>query len=742
MAHRGLKYLPREGTFRVLLCMLLLLSLWLLSVATQNSVLFGRLHPWLLFFNTICLIGLVGLIVWNLTRLIRQRRSNQPGSRITVRLVTMFVILAMAPVSVVYYFSVQFLNRGIESWFDARLEEEILEDALNLASASFDVRMRELLRRTESSAYNLADVNDALAPIVLGQIREQLGASELTLMGKNGRIIATSAQEPSAILPHRPEEDILLQLRQGRPYAGLDPLGDSGLQIRILVLAPGSDGRPDQRILQGLFPLSPRVSALAESVENSYARYQEVGILSRPLQDTFTLTLSLVLLLSLLFAVWSAFYAARKLVAPILYLARGTAAVAAGEYGKQLPPAGRDELGFLVSSFNDMSRRIAQARDEAKSSQVQVENQRAYLETVLGRLSSGVLALDRDGNLRTWNRAADQILGVPISAFTGKPVSSLGAREPSLDGFVAMLQRRLQNQTQEWREQINLITPNGRQVLMCSGANLPGGTGTGGYVIVFDDVTALIQAQRDAAWGEVARRLAHEIKNPLTPIQLSAERMRQKCLDVLEGKPRDVLDRSTLTIIEQVDAMKTMVNAFSEYAHPPQLHLVPVDLNVLIRQVAELYRSSSDNALSLNLRFNLAPDLPELRADPGRLRQLLHNLIKNALEATPGGETCQLELATGSVSDSRFRGVELRVRDHGPGFSDNVMDQLFEPYVTTKAKGTGLGMPIVKKIVEEHNGVISAENLADGALIIVRLPIPTPASAPLPNNPPAGGENP
>ncbi len=706
---------------RVLLCLLLLVSLYLLSVATQDSAVFGRLHPWLLFFNTICLAGLLGLIVWNLTRLILQRRRGQPGSRITVRLVTMFVILALVPVSVVYYFSVQFLNRGIESWFDARLEQQVIEDALNLSQASFDMRMRELLSRMESAAFNLGRMSDAMAPVSLSQLREELGAAELTLMASSGRIIATSAQEPSAMLPQRPEEDILLQLRQGRPYVGLDPVGEAGIQIRVLVPAPGGDGRPDQRLLQGLFPVSPRVNALADSVQEAYARHQEVGYLSRPLQETFTLTLSLVLLLSVLFAVWSAFYAARRLVEPIRYLAEGTEAVAAGDYGKQLPPAGRDELGFLVRSFNDMSRRVAQARDDARSSQVQVESQRAYLATVLGRLSSGVVALDMDGNLRTWNRAADQILGVPLRSFTGKPLKTLLGRQTGLEAFVAMVERRLANRSQEWREQVSVTGPAGRQVLMCSGASLPGGTGTGGYVIVFDDVTALIQAQRDAAWGEVARRLAHEIKNPLTPIQLSAERLRRKCLNVLEGREREVLDRGTQTIIEQVDAMKAMVNAFTEYAHTPQLELVPVDLNGLVKQVVELYRAGSERP---SLRLALDEDLPLLRADAGRLRQLLHNLIKNALEATLPGERCELEISSRCVDDERFRGVELRLRDFGPGFSEDVMNHLFEPYVTTKARGTGLGMPIVKKIVEEHHGIISAENLADGAQVTVRLPVP------------------
>ncbi|MCH8506060.1 MAG: HAMP domain-containing protein, partial [Ectothiorhodospiraceae bacterium] len=522
MAGGSLKRFPRETILRVVLCLLLLGSLYLLSVATQNSEIFGELHPWLLIINSICLVGLLGLIIWNHARLIIQYRQRQAGSRLTVRLVSMFVVLAVVPVSVVYIFSVQFLGRGIESWFDARLEHQAMEDALNLSQASFDTRMRELLQRTERAAPEFSGVTEAGASLELGRQREYLGAAELTLMSNTGRIIATSAREPSAILPHRPEQDILVQLRQGRSYVGLDPIGEGGLHIRVLVPTPSDEGVPNQRILQALFLVSPRMDTLAESVQLAYSRYQEQGYLRRPLQDSFILTLSLVLLISLLFAVWSAFYAARRLVAPIRYLAEGTEAVAAGEYGKQLPPAGRDDLGFLVRSFNDMSRRVAHARDQAKTSQAQVEAQRTYLETVLGRLSSGVLVLERDGTLRTYNAAAEQILGLPLRSASGRSLANLTAGYPELEPLPGVVARRLTGDASEWREEVVLQRSSGRQVLMCNGASLPG-AGVGGYVIVFDDVTALIQAQRDAAGAEVARRLAHEIKNPLTPIQLAAE---------------------------------------------------------------------------------------------------------------------------------------------------------------------------------------------------------------------------
>ncbi len=495
----------KEAWLRIALCVLMLTSLYLLSVATENSAVFGRLHTPLLVINVVALAVLVGLIAMNLWRLIRQRRQGETGSRLTVRLVLMFVILAVVPVSVVYYFSMQFLERGIETWFGARVEQQAMEDALRLSQASLDMRMRELLSRVQRSAGELATIPDGMVSLQLGDLRERMQAAELTVLGNNGRIIAASTRDTAAILPHRPEEDVLLQVRQGRPYVGLDPVGNSGLNIRVLVPSTGPEMPSGDRIVQALFPISPRLNDLAEKVQAAYAQYKEVTYLTEPLKSTFSLTLSLVLLLSLLFAVWSAFYAARRLVAPIRDLAEGTAAVAAGEYGKQLPPAGRDEMGFLVRSFNDMSRRVARARDQARTSQIQVENQRAYLEAVLSRLSSGVLALDQDGSLRTFNQAAEDILDLSMREGIGKTLTMLAARHPHVAGFAEALDARLRGAAPEWRDQLTIPGANGSQVLMCSGATL---AGRSGFVIVFDDVTALIQAQRDAAWGEVARRLA------------------------------------------------------------------------------------------------------------------------------------------------------------------------------------------------------------------------------------------
>lgn len=715
-----------QGWLRVGLCILLLISLVMLSEATQNSARFGSLYTWLLLVNAFGLLVLLGLIAGNVWLLVRQHRRGQAGSRLTVRLVLVLGAVAVIPVSVVYYFSMQFLRSGIDSWFDVRVEAA-LQDALRLSQASLDLRMRDLLGRMQMAAEDLVFVPDAAVVLELGDLRARVGASELTLLGNNGRIVASNSDEPTGILPSRPEETALLQLRQGRPYVGLDLLEGDGLYIRILVPVPRPAGLRNSRVLQATFPISPRLGGLAESVQEAYSQYRELVYLRQPLKTSFMLTLSLVLLLSLLFAVWSAFYLARRMVAPIRDLAEGTRAVAAGDYGTQLPPAGRDELGFLVQSFNDMSRRIAQAREAAKRSQVQVESQRTYLETVLSRLSTGVVALDLQHAVRTFNQAACDILAVPLADAVGRPLRSLAAAAPHLESFIFAVSAHLEAGDPDWREELVLDAPDGRRVLIASGAKLPGGLGSGGYVLVFDDVTRLIQAQRDAAWGEVARRLAHEIKNPLTPIQLSAERIRHRYLERMEGRDAEVLERATRTIVQQVDEMKEMVNAFSDYARPPRLKLESLDLNRLIQEVVELYRHAPER---LEFALRLDPRLPQLQADAGRLRQLLHNLIKNAEEACTGAERCEITIDTRLVQVRYGDMVELVVADNGPGFADDMLAQLFEPYVTSKPKGTGLGLAIVKKIVEEHNGGISARNTGGGAQVTIRLPVrTTPDSA-------------
>lgn len=726
MANRALKrFFTGLGPILAFV-LLLLVSLVLMSNATQESARFGRMYSVLLVINALGLIALGGLIAWNLFTLLRQVRRGQAGARLTVRMVAIFVILSVTPVLVVYYFSLQFLHRGIDSWFDVRIERA-LDDALELSRSALGIRMRELLRHTEVVADDLVDIPDDQIAMALDDNRRLSGASEFTLIGANGHIIASSSRDPTTIVPHRPSDAILMQLRQSGSYIGLDSVGDAGLNIRVAVRLPASLSTTEPRILQALYPVAERTSALAETVQATYAKYRELAYLRKPLKTSFTLTLSLVLLLSLFAAVWAAFYSARRMVAPLQDLAQGTRAVADGNYETQLPESGEDEVGFLVESFNDMTRRLARARDETRRSQQQVEDQRRYLETVLSQLSTGVLTLDENGRLFTGNKAASQILRVALDDESGKTLEEISQRHPHLHPLEHALRARVVKTSptstpdDDWREEIILLGPSGRQILMCSSTPLSASGGFfAGRVIVFDDVTDLIQAQRNAAWSEVARRLAHEIKNPLTPIQLSAERLRHKYLGKIQVEDSDAFDRLTRTIVQQVEAMKAMVNAFSDYARAPRMQLRDVDVNELITDVVELYRASNSE---IDLETALADDLPPLEADTDRLRQVLHNLIKNALEASPSDGAARVRIETLFVKGPSRNLIEIRTRDFGRGLPENMTEDIFDPHVTTKTKGSGLGLAIVKKIVEEHGGVVWAENETKGASVTMQFPV-------------------
>ncbi|MDX1434797.1 MAG: HAMP domain-containing protein, partial [Gammaproteobacteria bacterium] len=500
MAHRALKRLFTGIGPILVFVLLLLVSLVLMSNATQGSAHFGQLYSVLLVINALGLIALAALIGWNLFTLLRQVNRGEAGARLTIRMVAVFVILSVTPVLVVYYFSLQFLHRGIDSWFDVRIERA-LDDALELSRTALGVRMRELLSHTEVVASDLVDVPKERLAIGLDDSRRLSGASELTLIGANGHIIASSSSDPTSIVPNRPSDAILVQLRQSGTYIGLDPIGDSRLHVRVVVSLPENVSTAEPRILQALYPVAERTSTLAETVQSTYGKYRELAYLRKPLKTSFTLTLSLVLLMSLFAAVWAAFFSARRMVAPLQDLAQGTQAVADGDYETQLPETGEDEVGFLVESFNDMTRRLARARDETRRSQQQVEDQRRYLETVLSQLSTGVLTFDEGGRLFTSNKAAEQILGVGLQAESGKTITQMSEAHPKLAPLARALEAHMGDTGPrdapgaDWREEITLGGPGGRQVLMCSGMPLAASGGSfAGRVIVFDDVSDLIQA--------------------------------------------------------------------------------------------------------------------------------------------------------------------------------------------------------------------------------------------------------
>ena len=733
----------REGAWRfAALVSLLLLSLVMLSDATRNPTRFGEFYTPLIGLTIAGLVILSVLLVRDFTQLAREVRKGRPGARLTARMVAIFSLLAVTPVMVIYFFSVQLLHRNVDNWLDVRIEQA-LEGALELSRTSLNRNMRERLKRVELLAVQLSELTEPEAAAHLHDAFDMLGASEIILMSSNGRVIATSANT-TALVPSPPDEAVLLQVRQSGTYVGLDPNDDLGLILRVVVnIASPSPGR-ETWFVQALFPVAKRMNELEAGVRTAFERYRELIYLRAPLKTSFMLTLSLVLLVSLLSAVWAAVFAARRLTAPLRGMAELTRSVAAGDYGTRLSAEGADEIGFLVDSFNDMTHRLAVARDEARDSHRQLEDQRAYLEAVLSRQSSGVLTTGHDGRLVTFNEKAKDVLDTPLEEQSGAPLALLGQRDPRLAPLAGVLEARVLAAHSDWREEVELNSRHGRQILMCRGTVLPGFHHAGpGHVIVFDDVTALVEAQRSQAWEEVARRLAHEIKNPLTPIRLSAERLRHKYLDRMEGADAESLDRLTRTIVQQVESLKEMVNAFSKYARTPDRRVHSSDVNELVSDVAELYRDEDGRSA---LVLDLGRPLPSVEADPGQLRQVLHNLIRNANEALsnredapdlggPGsGRKREMEPALTIGTRYAVKGgreyVELRVSDRGAGISDVVMARIFEPYVSTKSKGTGIGLAIVKKIVEEHDGAVTAENRpGGGASFVVRLPAAPAAPA-------------
>ena len=696
-------------------------ALLIMAQTVQQSAHFSDLHPFIVGVNVAGLLVLLILIGGRVVQLIRDWRKRVVGSRLEARMVWMSATLAMVPLLLVFYFSVMFLNRGIDSWFHVEIREG-LENALNLSKAALDLRRQEYMQRTRTIADQLATRADPVA--ALDEARRQYGAIELTLLGTNQRIIGTSSERFGQIVPSHPSDEMVMQARQ--PYVTLDPVAGGGFLVRTAVPVPLTSPGDEPRMLEAVYPVERRLGELADTVESAYQRYGEKARLREPLKTSFTLTLTLVLLLSLFAALYGAFWAARRLVRPIQDLVAGTRAVAKGDFDMRLPLTSHDEMGILIHSFNDMTKRLARAREDNQRSQHAVEAERANLAVILARLSTGVISLEPDHTVRTANQAACNILGADVENVIGKPLVEAGKGSSLFEQFDLACSAHLDAGQTEWREQLVLQAESGRRILMCACTTLSGeDRSPGGFVIVFDDITALLQAQRDAAWGEVARRLAHEIKNPLTPIQLSAERIRRKLLGSMNEGEAQMLDRATHTIVQQVEAMKEMVNAFSEYARAPEMDVSRFDLNQLIAEVAELYRAGNREAGRIaRPKLTLDPALTEIEADRGRLRQIIHNLLANAIEALEGARDPEIRVETRLVERAEGQLAEITVEDNGPGFRPDVIGQVFDPYVTTKSKGTGLGLAIVKKIVEEHGGRIEADNArTGGARVRIELPL-------------------
>ncbi len=698
--------LPGKRGLRWLLLVTAALStiaLFLLATASANSALFAEHYDVLLVLNGVLVALLMTVVGWQLWQLRRNLKAGVFGSRLALRLVLLFALVAVLPGALVYAVSVQFIGRSIESWFDVRVDRA-LEGGLNLGRNALDYLLKETAAKAGQMAVSIADGGGAAAG-ALTRVAEQANVYEAVLFSPTGSVLAVGGTGGMRMTPESPPPAALRLARMQQVYSKIEQTPEGGLVLRVVVPVNTDEVLNPLRLLQVIEPVPQSLAQDADRVQAGVRDYQELSFSRQALKRLYALTLTLTLLLALTSALGLAVVLSEGFAAPLGLLAQGTRAVAQGDFTRRQPVVSRDELGILTESFNTMTAQLAEAQGKAEEGRRATETTRAYLESILGNLSAGVLVFDERHRLRTVNPSAAVILQQPLAELAGMSLADWGRRVPALAPFAELVADGFRGARDgQWQKEAEIAVTSLSRTLLMRGTRLSGAAG--GYVLVFDDVSELVQAQRDAAWAEVARRLAHEIKNPLTPIQLSAERLAVKLAPKLEGVDQQMLHRGTQTIVSQVGAMKNMVDDFAIYARQPRPgQMQQVDLAALLLDVLALYDNlGSQVALSL-------PDAPiHIQGEPTRLRQVFHNLISNAVDAQADVSDPRYAISLSAENGE----ARLVFTDGGSGFSDDFLAHAFEPYVTTKAKGTGLGLAIVKKIVDEHGGRIALDNVPAG----------------------------
>jgi nitrogen fixation/metabolism regulation signal transduction histidine kinase len=709
--------------------------LFLLTQATNNRELYERNYGRLFAINMVVAGVLLLVIVWVAVRLVSRLRRGKFGSRLLVKLAAIFALVGFLPGMLIYVVSYQFVSRSIESWFDVKVEGA-LDAGLNLGRSTLDALASDLASKTRAAAVQLADTPDASAPIVLERLREQLPANDVILWSGTGQQIASAGQSRFQLNPERPTPQQLRNVRSQRSISIIEGLDEPGLgaanaRIKAMAVVSASSvgllGEP--RILQVTQVLPPTLVANAIAVQEANREYQERALGREGLRRMYIGTLTLSLFLAVFGAVLLAIILGNQLARPLLLLAAGVREVAAGDLSPKPALQGKDELGGLTRSFAEMTQQLADARAAVDKSMGQVSAARANLQTILDNLTAGVIVLDDKGNIQSSNPGATRILRVPLAVYQGQALAAI----EGLEAFGAAVQQqfdeymneRKQHGLDHWQQSFELNTaqpgsPQHAVTLVARGAEMPADApGKGARLLVFDDISEIVSAQRAQAWGEVARRLAHEIKNPLTPIQLSAERLEMKLAGKVAPPEQAIVTKSVQTIVDQVDAMKRLVNEFRDYARLPAAELKPVDLNALVADVLQLYAREGgergDASAHVPVLMDLDPDCPKVMGDAQQLRQVIHNLLQNAQDATEGASLREVTVKTQWNPTSRR--ARLIVQDTGAGFPEHILKRAFEPYVTTKAKGTGLGLAVVKKIADEHGARVDLKNRVESGVV-------------------------
>ncbi|MEY4436449.1 MAG: hypothetical protein RL175_1404, partial [Pseudomonadota bacterium] len=701
-----------------------LVLLFLLTQATDNRELYERNYRQLFGLNVVVASLLMGIIAWLSVRLLLRLRQGRFGSRLLLKIAATFALVGFLPGLLIYSVSYQFVSRSIESWFDVKVEGA-LDAGLNLGRTTFDTLANDLGQKTRAVSVQINDLPDASVGLALERMKEQLGADDVILWNLTGQALASAGESRYKINPERPTPSQLRLLKTQSVVTSIDGLDDAGAhatahaRVRALVqVAPSGLGLLlEPRVLQVSKTIPPTLVSNALAVEVAYREYQERALGREGLRSMYIGTLTLSLFLAVFGAVLLAVLLGNQLARPLLMLAEGVRDVAAGDLSPKPALQGRDELGGLTRSFAEMTQQLSDARAAVDRSMLQVHTSRANLQTILDNLTAGVIVLSDQGLIKSSNPGATRILRVPLAAWEGRSLNDIDGLAEFAQHvhreFQGFMGERSQHGLDHWQQSFELhataISPavqlrddkSQHITLLVRGAVLP----NNGRLLVFDDISEIVSAQRAQAWGEVARRLAHEIKNPLTPIQLSAERLEMKLTGKLQEPEQLLLNKSVKTIVDQVDAMKRLVNEFRDYARLPVAELLPLDLNALVQDVMQLY--GAENA-TVPVYAQLDPACPIIQGDAQQLRQVVHNLLQNAQDATEGQDKPAVSIATQWVPGSGR--VRLVVRDNGPGFPPEILKRAFEPYVTTKSRGTGLGLAVVKKIADEHSARIDLKN--------------------------------
>jgi nitrogen fixation/metabolism regulation signal transduction histidine kinase len=703
-----------------------LVLVFLLGVATNNPALYERHFVWLFWVNVALASTLVAVIVVAGVRMLWRVSRGRFGSRLLLKLAAIFALVGILPGVLIYAVSYQFVSRSIESWFDVKVEGA-LSAGLNLGRGTIDTIVADLATKTRLAAERLGESASSAEPLSLERLREQLSAKEVSVVGSAGQTLLAAAGATSRLMPERIAPQMLRQARTQRVVSQAEGLDDeataaANARVRAVALIPSSNVTlgEQERFLVVTQAIPPAVAANALAVTSAYGEYQQRALARSGLRKMYIGTLTLALVLAVFGALLLAIALSNQLAQPLLLLAEGVAQVARGDLSSKAVFRSHDELGGLTRSFAQMTEQLSEARELVHKSVVQVEGARANLQTILDNLTAGVIVFDRSGAIDTVNPGATRILRLPLSAYRGHRLDEVAG----LGGFAQAVWQRFElhaaspeaGERDHWQDSFELQIggSGGRErdsiTLLVRGAAMP----QGALLMVFDDITELVSAQRVEAWSEVARRLAHEIKNPLTPIQLSAERLQLKLAPKLDGQDQNMLERSVTTIVNQVQAMKALVNEFRDYARLPASTFDALDVNALVREVLGLYGGAQE---AHRLSAELAEPLPEIVGDGTQLRQVIHNLVQNALDAVAEQADGRVRIVTEAARNEsgEVRAVRLIVLDNGPGFSEKVLKRAFEPYVTTKKKGTGLGLAVVKKIADEHGARIRIANLGTTA---------------------------